>query len=68
MKAVKFDNFKLQLHNAVVWAEKYPNPTKDQVLMVKESLKKGLTNGQYDLVKRVYNSTIRSIEFNSKKN
>lgn len=63
----KFKNFETQLVNAVRFAELNETPTKSEIEEVKSKLKMGLTYGQFDLVKRVYNSTLRSIQFQKAK-
>ena len=63
-----FKNFEIQLVNAVRYANQNEKPTKKEQHEIIEKLGVGITNGQYDLVKRVYKSTLKSIAFQNKNN
>ena len=63
-----FKNFEIQLVNAVKYATQNENPTKKEQDEIKEKLGVGITNGQFDIVKRVYISTLKSIAFQNKNN
>jgi len=66
IKMKNFKNFEIQLVNAVRYANQNENPTKKEQDEIIEKLGVGITNGQYDLVKRVYKSTLKSIAFQNK--
>jgi acid phosphatase class B len=61
-----FKNFEIQLLNAIKFAAENEKPTKKEIDLIKETLKVGITYGQFDIVKRVYNSTLRSIKYKNK--
>jgi len=62
-----FKNFETQLLNAVRLAQLNTKMDAKSISADKEKLKGGITIGQYDLVKRVYISTIKTIKFRNGK-
>jgi len=66
-KMENLKNFEIQLVNAVRYATLNENPTNKEIKEIKKKLMVGLTNQQFDLVKRVYNSTLKSIAFENAK-
>jgi hypothetical protein len=62
-----FKNFEIQLLNAVRFATQNENPSKKEIEVIKKKLEVGITYGQFDIVKRVYNSTLNSIKYQNAK-
>ena len=68
METIKnFKNFEIQLINAVRFATLNEKPTKKEIESIKNKLKVAITQGQFDLVKRVYTSTLNSIKYQNEK-
>ena len=57
------DNFQRNLIRAIELAKENPNPSIQEKKEVKKILGYGITNGQYEVVIRAYNSTRKRINY-----
>jgi len=63
-----FTIFNRHLTTAIEFAEMEPTPSRKTADAIKKTLKSGLTVGQARLVIQVYNSVLKTIEYNREKN